>query len=325
MKDLENKVIRCVGDANDRFREDALRMMRAVRFAAQLHFTIDPATEAAITANAPLLENVSAERIRVELTKLLMSNHPDMLRAAWQTGLTKIFLPVLDIMMETPQENPHHCYNVGDHTIYALLASSENIHVRIAVLLHDVGKPDVRTTDDQGIDHFYNHPTVSAEKAEAILRRLKFDNETIHTVSVLIRHHDIRFSDACSKGRKHVRRIIHKVTPALFPLLLDVMEADISAQSDYMRMHKLMNLKEARIAYEEIMAANDCLSVRDLKINGNDLKAMGLKEGRLIGSILETLLALVLDHPEYNNHEYLCELAGHIQRELNADAGKEQS
>lgn len=144
------------------------------------------------------------------------------------------------------------------------------------------------------------------------MRRLKFDNQTTRVVKTLILHHDVRFQDATTSGRAHVRKVMSQVGPALFPYLLDVMEADISAQSDYMRMHKLMNLKEAREACNLILEEEDCLSLKDLKINGHDLKSLGIREGKTIGAILDTLLNLVLESPECNNHEYLMELAAKI-------------
>ncbi len=318
MQDLEHKIIRCVGDPCERFEEDALRMMRAIRFAGQLHFSIDAETEEAIAKKAPLLANVSAERIRTELVKLLVSDHPDLLKVAWRTGLTAVFLPEFDSMMTTSQDNPHHCYTVGEHTLHALMASKNDPLVRLSLLFHDMGKPETRSTDEQGIDHFYGHDKVSAELAQEIMKRLKFDNQSIHATKILIENHDIRFQDATTAGKKHVRKIMNRIGAPLFPYLLDVMEADISAQSDYMRMHKLMNLKEAREAYREILEAKDCLTLKDLNINGNDLKQMGIREGKLVGAVLQTLLHLVLDHPEYNDHDYLMELAEKIHDELSS-------
>ena len=311
IQDLNDRIIRCVGNPTERFDEDALRMFRAVRFAGQLNFNIEKETLAAIEAQHAFLKDVSAERIQIELLKLLISGHPEMIRAAYETGLTSVFLPEFDRMMETPQNNPHHIYSVGDHTIHAV----ETI-LRLTMLLHDIAKPETRSTDENGIDHFYDHNEAGAVLSKTILRRLKFDNQTTQMVTTLIAHHDIRFNDALGTGRKHVRRVIHSVGENLFPYLLDVMEADISAQSDFMRLKKLTALKETRQAYHEILAANDCLTLKNLKINGNQLKALGISEGKIIGAILNALLSQVLNNPELNDYEKLKELALKIYQEV---------
>ena len=314
--DLERGVIRCVGAAVERFTEDALRMLRAVRFGAQLGFSIEDETREAIVSLAPNIAKVSAERIQIEMVKLLTSGHPELLRTAYETGLTAVFLPEFDRMMETPQNNPHHIYSVGDHTIHAVETIAPNPILRLTMLLHDIAKPETRSTDENGIDHFYNHNEAGAVLSKTILRRLKFDNQTTQMVTTLIAHHDIRFNDALGTGRKHVRRVIHSVGENLFPYLLDVMEADISAQSDFMRLKKLTALKETRQAYHEILAANDCLTLKDLKINGNQLKALGISEGKIIGAILNALLSQVLNNPELNDYEKLKELALKIYQEV---------
>ena len=316
IQDLTDRIIRCVGNPAERFDEDALRMLRAVRFAGQLNFKIEENTKAAIEAQHTFLKDVSAERIQTELMKLLVSGHPEMIRAAYETGLTSVFLPEFDRMMETPQNNPHHIYSVGDHTVHAVETIAPNPVLRLTMLLHDIAKPETRTTDENGIDHFYNHNAVGADLAKAALKRLKFDNQTTHMVTTLIANHDIRFNDPLGTGRKHVRKIIHRVGVNLFPYLLDVMEADISAQSDFMRLKKLTALKETREAYREILTANDCLTLKDLKINGNQLKALGISEGKMIGAILNALLAQVLNNPELNEYEKLEELALKIYQEV---------
>ena len=307
--DLKSGIIRCVGNPQDRFEEDALRMLRAVRFAGQLNFQIEKNTLDAITLKRDLLRNVSAERIRMELLKMMISDHPEVLRTAYKTKLTEIFLPEFDRMMNTPQNNPHHMYTVGEHTLHALTYTRPNPILRLAVLFHDIGKPATRATDAQGIDHFYRHNEVSCELTKDILKRLKFDNNTIRLVTPLLLYHDTRFHDPLGSGRYHVRRIINEVGKNLFPYLLDVMEADVSAQSPYMQDMKLATLAETRIAYQEIIGAGDCLTIKDLKINGNQLKVLGIREGRIIGEILNRLLNMVLEHPELNKYVYLEEQA----------------
>ena len=188
--DLERGVIRCVGAAVERFTEDALRMLRAVRFGAQLGFSIEDETREAIVSLAPNIAKVSAERIQIEMVKLLTSGHPELLRTAYETGLTAVFLPEFDEMMKTPQNNPHHCYSVGEHTLHALMEIQPDKVARITMLLHDVAKPMCRTTDEHGVDHFYGHPQEGSLVAKKILRRLKFDNDTTDRVCRLILCHD---------------------------------------------------------------------------------------------------------------------------------------
>ena len=320
IKDLGAGIIRCVGDPEERFEEDALRMLRAIRFAGQLGFDIDPVTKNAIFLTRHLLSSVSAERIQMELLKLLISDHPDILRTAYETRLTGIFLPEFDRMMETPQNNPHHRFTVGEHTLHAMMEIEANPILRLTMLFHDIGKPLTRTTDAQGIDHFYNHDRVGSDLAGDILKRLKFDNKTIDLVTTLIRNHDTRFRNPKSNGRRHVRRVINKVGRDLFPYLLKVMEADVRAQSSYMQEMKLTILGETRETYDEILAAGDCLTLKDLKIDGRQLMALGISEGRMIGAILSTLLSMILEHPELNDPDYLKELALKIYDQLKNQA-----
>ncbi|MBR0410220.1 MAG: CCA tRNA nucleotidyltransferase [Eubacterium sp.] len=314
--DLKRGMIRCVGDPEERFEEDALRMMRAIRFAGQLDFEIHEDTLRAIRTKRELLRNVSAERIQMELLKMMISDHPDIIRTAWEVKLTDIFLPEFNQMMITPQNNPHHRFTVGEHTLHALTCIPANPILRLAILFHDIGKPLTRSTDEEGIDHFYRHDKVSSQLTRVILKRLKFDNRTIDLVTTLILYHDTRFKDPRGNGRRQVRRMMHKVGPSLFPYLLKVMEADVRAQSTYMQEMKLDILAETEEACQEILAAEDCLSLKDLKINGNQLKDLGISEGKTIGSILNTLLSMVLEHPELNEYIYLEELALKIYARL---------
>ena len=180
-------------------------MLRAVRFAGQLHFRIEEDTREAIRLCHENLRDVSAERIQMELLKLLISDHPETFREAYSTGLTSVFFPEFDRMMETEQKNPHHCYTVGEHTLHAVQLIEPNPVLRLTMLLHDVGKPATKTTDEYGIDHFYNHYRVGADMSKEILKRLKFDNKTIQLVCQRISHHDIRCRDPKKNGRRHVR------------------------------------------------------------------------------------------------------------------------
>lgn len=301
MEDLEKKVIRCVGNPKERFEEDALRMMRAVRFAAQLGFSIEKNTKQAVAELAENLAKVSAERIQVELVKLLVSNHPEEFMTAYETGLTKVFLPEFDAMIGTPQNNKHHCYNVGQHTIEAVKNTPQDKILRLTMLLHDVAKPVCKSVDEQGIYHFYGHPAKGAEMAKEILRRLKFDNDTIRKVTALIKYHD----DTPTLEPIAIRRAIHKIGMEQYPALFAVKRADTMGKNLYKREEKLAYIKEYQKMYEEILEKEQCLTLKNLAVTGKDLIAAGIKPGKEIGEILDKMLAHVLEHPEDNQKEIL--------------------
>lgn len=312
LEDLQAGIVRCVGRADDRFDEDALRMLRAVRFAAQLGFAIDKEAQDAIKRQACFLKDISAERIQVELTKLITSDHPEMIKICYELGMTAIFLPEFDEMMATPQNNPHHKFNVGDHTVEALKHIDGDKVKRLAALLHDVAKPATRTTDDKGIDHFYGHYEKSAEMAEAILRRLKYDNHTIKGVKHLIAWHDFRWDDETYAGMAKVRRLVSKVGIDYFEPLLELQRADILGQSTYLQDKKLKVLDETLAIYQEVKRNHDCLSIKDLNIDGIALIRIGIPAGKRMGIILEKLLDMVIEEPKLNQRGILLELAKKI-------------
>lgn len=306
MKDMERGMIRCVGCPEERFMEDALRLMRAVRFSAQLGYSIEEETAKAIKDLAPNLTHISAERIQTELVKLLISPHPDYLRIAYETGITAVVLPEFDACMQTKQKNPHHCYNVGEHTLQAMMAAPPDKVLRLTMLFHDIGKPKALTTDENGISHFYRHPVISEEMTRKILRRLKFDNATIATVTKLVQYHDYE----TEPFPRNVRRAIMKTGEDIFPLLFDVKKADIAAQSDYCRKEKEERLKAVYAVYETILKEKQCVSLKTLAVTGRDLiDHADMKPGRELGEMLKQLLELVVEEPQRNNREYLLAVA----------------
>lgn len=308
MEDLRKKTIRCVGNPVDRFTEDALRMMRAVRFAAQLGFSMEEKTKAAIIPLASSLAKISAERIQVELVKLLVSDHPEEMRTVYETGMTRIFLPEFDRMMHTPQNNPHHCYNVGEHTLIALQNIRKDKVLRLTMLLHDVAKPECKTIDEDGIYHFYGHPAKGAQMAKDILRRLKFDNDTIAHVTALITWHD----DRPPLKERAIRRAMYRVGLEQYPALFEVKRADTLAKNLYKREEKIDYIDGYEKMYQEILEKQQCITLKDLAVTGNDLIRLGMKPGKELGAVLEGLLMHVLDHPEDNTREALISL---IKRE----------
>lgn len=308
VQDMEKRIIRCVGNPLERFTEDALRILRAVRFSAQLGFSIEGETLKAISVLAPNLKYVSAERIQVELLKLLVSPHPDYLRTAYEAGITKEILPEFDRCMETEQNTPHHCYNVGEHTLQSLLNIRADKVLRLTMLLHDFGKPVVKRTDEDGRDHFKTHGPEGEKMAVSILRRLKMDNDTIRKVRSLIKWHDYR-----PKGEAvSVRKAISLIGEELFPLYLEVQKADILAQSAYRREEKLARLTAVSALYEEILDRGQCISLKTMALTGRDLIDAGYTPGKELGEILEKLLVHVLENPEDNKKEILLKLAGTV-------------
>lgn len=305
--DMERKCVRCVGDAGERFSEDALRMMRCVRFSAQFGYGIEEETKRAVFELAGNLRSVSAERIRVELVKLLVSPHPDYLRTAYELGITKIMLPEFDVCMETQQHNPHHCYSVGEHTLESLKIVRADKVLRLTMLLHDIGKPLTKTTDENGKDHFKKHPGESARLAKEILRRLKFDNDTMRKVCRLVEYHDWSIDLEDNVKTAVVRRLIAKIGEDAFPDMFEVNRADMLAQSMYLRAEKQAKQERLEAIYQEIMEKKECLSLKELAVNGGDLLERGLKPGKELGEILQRMLADVLEDPAHNKKEYLLE------------------
>lgn len=301
VEDLQKGVIRAVGNPVERFTEDALRMMRAVRFSAQLGYEVDMETKRAIQKLASTISKISAERIQVELIKLVKSPHPDRMRLLYETGLTSFILPEFDRMMETEQNHPHHCFSVGEHTIHAMEQVEGDKILRLVMLFHDIGKPMVKTVDKKGIDHFYGHSKESEKIAQHVLKRLKFDNDTIRMVTKLVLYHDQKFE----LEKKYVRRGVNKIGEDLFPLLFAVQKADILAQSNYMREEKLAYLTKLQNFYEEIVNAKECVSLKTLAISGSDLIALGMKPGKEIGMVLQKMLDLVLEDETLNTKEAL--------------------
>lgn len=303
VQDLERGLIRCVGEPKERFGEDALRMLRAIRFSAQLGYTIEQDTAEAIRELAPTLSKISAERIQAELTKLLLSPHPDCLRTAYDTCVTSIFFPEFDRAMETPQNHPHHCYTVGEHTLHALLETPADKVLRYAVLLHDIAKPEVISIDDTNVTHFHGHAARGEGMSREFLRRLKMDNDTIDQVSRLVACHD--YGNGIQPDARMIRRAVNKIGEDLFPLLLLVKRADILSQSLYQRKEKLSRLAEWERLYKEITDREECVSLKTLAVNGKDLIAAGIAPGRQLGELLQLLLEQVLEDPSRNNREYL--------------------
>ncbi|MEK7540799.1 MAG: HD domain-containing protein [Patescibacteria group bacterium] len=302
-KDLKNKTIRAVGNPAERFNEDALRMLRAVRFATTLGFAIEPETAKAIKKNSLWLKQISEERIREEFLKIIMSERAaegvELLR---ELGLLKYIVPELEEGYGVSQ-NKHHIYDCYLHSIKALEYAAKkkfNMHVRLAALFHDIAKPRVKVGDGKEAT-FYNHEIVGAKMTFQILNRLKFSKKDIEKITNLVRYH-LFYYNVDEVGESSVRRLVRNVGPENMEELLQVRQADrIGSGAPKAEPYKLRHLK-----YIIEKTSRDPISAKMLKINGNDImKFLKIKPGPKIGHILDILLGYVLDDPKKNKKDFL--------------------
>lgn len=303
--DIARKCITCVGDAEQRFHEDALRILRAIRFSAQLGFEVSESTKDAIVKLAPTLEKISAERIHREMEKLLMSAHPEKMIDAYELGVTKIIFPEFDDMMECQQNTPYHKYDVGRHTAEVMKNVPATKTMRWAALLHDVGKPKCKLTKE-GRDHFYGHAHMGSKMAVGVLRRLKLDNKTIKVVSRLIDCHD----DRPAQGKlgmtpEAVRRSVHKIGKDIYEQYLQLAYADFQGKSNYGKEKGYDAYLYTCEQYKLIVEQGICTSIKEMDISGKDLIEIGCPLGEPIGNVLDELMEIVLKYPEKNDKEVL--------------------
>lgn len=304
--DIARKCIRTVGHPEERFSEDGLRTLRAVRFSALPGFTIEQATFEAIRPAIPVTVRVAIERVREELNKLIMGEEPlGAFNYLETSGLLEVFLPELAECRGIDQKGRHR-YDVLDHLYHACAAApGDDPVVRLAALFHDVGKCRTRNTDEHGNYTFYRHESVSAQMTESIMKRLKFPNkitaDTVHLIKLHMFHYEPVWTDAA------VRRFLVSVGLEHLDRLFLLRRADTAAISGI--TEPLPDLVELRSRINGILAEKQVLSLRDLAINGNDLKKAGIRNGPAIGSILHELHEAVLDDPLLNTREILLEIA----------------
>lgn len=286
--DLENRTIRCVGDPDSRFREDALRMLRAVRLASVLGFQIEEGTERALFAHRELLRAVSAERTREELVKLLCGPHVRGVLTRY-FDVIGVVLPEALPMKGFDQRNPHHCWDVLEHSAAAVEQVPPEPSLRLAAFLHDIGKPGTFSLDGDGTGHFYGHGEESVRLAEQLLRRLKFDNATRKRVVELVRYHDRQVEDS----ERAVKRCLNRMGPELFFDLLALKRADNLAQSPaYRDRQRYFDRLEGLAA--QILEQKQCFSLKNLAVNGDDLITAGMRPGRELGRALGEMLEAVV-------------------------------
>lgn len=309
--DLKNKIIRCVGDPDRRFNEDALRILRALRFASALDFEIEEKTAQSLLKNCALLENISEERIAKELLKLVCGKGAKRILTDFAPVLFEI-LPELQPMYKNSHDNPHHCYDIYEHTLIAVESIDPEPTLRFAMLLHDCGKPAVKKFDENGVAHFYGHQRISAEISAQILARLKVSNKFRDEILFLVSNHD-RWE--LYENTEKMPRYLSKFGLDGVLNLLKVMRADVLAQSPEYR-YRLDQISDAEEIAKNLAAQKPCLSLSELQINGRTLMDIGIPQGRKLGAVLAQLLDEVIDGVTKNTQEALTTRAREIYREM---------
>ncbi len=309
-EDIKRRVIRCVGEPNKRFEEDGLRILRALRFASTLDFTLDGATAESIHKNKALLANISAERILVELKKLVMGKAAERVLSEFSDVLCEI-IPEFSPSVGFEQHNPYHIYDVYTHTLRALGASKGDVYVKLALLFHDIGKPESFTEDGRG-GHFYGHHEISARLARQALTRLKADGKTLKTVVRLVDDHDRMIFDT----EKSVRRTLARLGEEDTRRLIEIKRGDNSALSPHIVEERLAELDRIELLVNECVAKQNCLSLKTLALRGGDVISLGVPAGAEVGEILNGLLARVIDGELPNERSALLQAAKqmHIEK-----------
>lgn len=303
--DLQNKILRAVGAPDKRFQEDALRILRGIRFAAVLGFTLEEETATSILRNRALLSAVAKERIRTEFGKLLCGQNAASVLERFHEVI-EVFIPELCPLVGCPQNTKYHCFDVFHHTLTAL----ENIPPaeipRLCMFFHDFGKPACRRTDSNGTDHFKGHEQKSAELAEPILRRLRYDNHTVKTVTERIRIHDTK--SAVTKVQ--AKKLLCKIGMENYRALMDIKRADCRGKADPHAIDEKLQKMDALLT--EILENNECFSLKQLAVNGNNLKEIGIADGKTIHAVLEKLLLAVIEERCPNEKTALLEYAKYL-------------
>ena len=308
-RDLSAKLIRCVGGPEQRFEEDALRVLRALRFASVYDFTIEPDTAAALRKKAPDLKHVAGERIREELLKLLCGKAAGRILREYPEVLAEI-IPEIRPMIGYDQENHHHSYDLWEHTVRGIEGVPADPVLRLTMLLHDTGKPAVRTTDEKGEGHYYGHPRVSEEIARRTAEVLRLDNAFRERLCILVRHHDTPLrtqSGAINTDRSFLLRRLNKYGEENLRALFLIHCADRTATGYSSAEREQTRLRDRTEALNALLAEQPCFSLKNLAVNGRDLIALGLK-GKAVGETLQSLLEAVMDGLVPNERSALLDL-----------------
>ena len=308
-EDLRFGVIRCVGDPEERFSEDALRILRALRFAAVFGFSIEPFTQSAALKRRNTLNEIAAERIRVETVKLLCAQHPGTILRRFKQVFA-VFIPELSATFGFEQDSVHHNRDVFRHTVAAVENIEPSPTLRLTMLFHDIGKPLSRTVDADGQAHYKGHPTIGSAMTDEIMRRLHFSNSEIYEVTTLIKHHD----DRLKPDGFMLKKYLETLGADMMRKLLKVQRADILAQSMYKREEKIQTLDTVSAEVERIIQSGECYNLKMLAVSGKDLIRMGVKSGEEIGVILKKILREVMKGNLENEKETLLSFAKEMIR-----------
>lgn len=304
VKDIENRIIRTVGNPEERFNEDALRMLRAIRFSSSLGFEIEEETKKAIFDHKEdVLGRVSMERIQKELEGILVGDDVERVLRDY-VEIIGVVIPEVLPMVGFDQRTPFHIYDVWEHTIKVVAGMPADPVSRLAGLFHDIGKPPCFIQGEDGVGHFFGHPEVSREMADEIMRRLKFDNKTREDVLLIVKWHDLRPAVTV----KAVRKVIMKVTPELFSKWVAIKYADNGAQAPALADRKAGIHGVEELGYE-LMESEEALSLKTLRVNGRDIMSLGVNEGPEVGRIMSALLNDVLEENIENDREQLLKRA----------------
>jgi len=299
--DISNGIVKCVGKPNKRFNEDALRILRGIRFSSQLNFQIEEKTFEAMKSKIHLIKFISMERIQNEFNKIILSDQPSKgILKLRDVGGLNLIIPELKKTYNFNQHNPNHHLDVFQHSLEVLENTPKKLSLRLAAIFHDIGKPDTFFKDDSGVGHFYDHEKKSLEIAENILRRMKYSNEIIGKTLKIIDEHMTVYGDEFSD--KAVKRLIKRIEPINIDQLVAFQIADIKATANPKKYKHVIALKNR---VEAIKNRKEPLSIKDLAINGNDLINLGVAEGKEIGKILNYLLEEVLENPKLNSYKQL--------------------
>lgn len=310
-KDLQIKAIRTVGNPDVRFNEDALRILRALRFASTYNFNIDVYTASSILKNRNLLNNISYERVSSEFNKLICGENIGYVLRRYKDVISVIF-PEIVSTFDFEQNNPYHNKTVWKHTTVAVANVESDLLLRMVMFLHDIGKPLACKVDANGVDHFAGHNRFGASIAKSALERLKYPKKFIDDVVTLIEYHDINIEE----NKRNVKHILNKIGEVNFERLLKVKLADISAKSGYKKEFQINNICNVKEIYIDILLNGECYKLKDLKISGTDLIHLGITNGLDIGVILEQILIDVINDEVDNDTVSLKKLALQINSQL---------
>ncbi|QIK69240.1 CCA tRNA nucleotidyltransferase [Erysipelothrix sp. HDW6C] len=320
ISDLDNGIIRCINDPVQRFKEDPLRILRAMRFASTYGFTVEPKTKQAMHNLKSLLDAVAKERIQSEFTQILCGEHVEAVLRTYR-DIVAVIIPEIEPMFDFEQFNPHHMYDVYEHTLRVIAHTKPQPIQRLAAFFHDAGKPKAFTQDINGIGHFYKHELYSADIVDAVMRRLKYDHKTWSAVKELVLYHD----NIIQPQKKSVRKVLNKIGVERFDELIDLKRADNLGQSPQYRNNETVYQTYREIA-ATILSDNDALHIKDLKIGGRDLIRLGIEPGPRHGEILKVLLDATINEDVKNTKEdleayvtrHFLTISQRVGREVNA-------